>query len=193
MNYYLDIKIIADEEVPIYFIRNKIYSKLHKALNTLKSKAIGVSFPNFRVKLGDVIRMHSSKEKLDDLQALDWLGGLSGYCEMSDILPVPKTVEGYRIVSRKQPTMTLKKLEKRVLYQQANGVLKTDGDVKNYERQYKEKMYASSLDNPYLELQSNSNLHKHRRFIQLGAISSVSSMGEFDQFGLSKTASIPWF
>ncbi|MCK4842528.1 MAG: type I-F CRISPR-associated endoribonuclease Cas6/Csy4, partial [Methylococcales bacterium] len=37
MDYYLDIKIVPDEEVPIYFIRNKIYSKLHKALFTLKS------------------------------------------------------------------------------------------------------------------------------------------------------------
>ena len=44
MNYYLDFKIRPDEEVPLYFIRNKIVTKLHKALHDQKQTAIGVSF-----------------------------------------------------------------------------------------------------------------------------------------------------
>jgi len=193
MNYYLDIKIVADEEVPVYFIRNKIYAKLHKALNTLKSSNIGVSFPNYRVKLGDVVRLHSSQERLVALQALNWLGGLSGYCVVSDILAVPELIEGYRVVSRIRTTMNLKKLEERITYQKAQGELKTDEDVKNYERQYKQKMFGSSLDNPYLELQSSSTTQVYRRFIQFGDLSSTITLGKFDEFGLSKSASIPWF
>ncbi|MDQ6974044.1 MAG: type I-F CRISPR-associated endoribonuclease Cas6/Csy4, partial [Mariprofundaceae bacterium] len=129
-----------------------------------------------------------------ELQAMNWLGGLSGYGEVSDILPVPESIEGYRIISRKQPTMTLKKLESRVEYQKKKGVLKTNEDVKAYERQYKEKMYGSqSLGNPYLELTSSSNGHKHRRFIQFGRLLERPTEGAFDSFGLSKTATIPCF
>jgi len=127
------------------------------------------------------------------LQALNWLGGLSGYCIVGDILPVPENIEGYRMVSRIQPTMTEAKLRKRVEYQKSTGDLKTEDDIKAYIQQYRAKMYSKSLENPYLELQSNSNGHKHRRFIHFGALSSIAREGEFDQFGLSKTATIPWF
>jgi len=194
MNHYIEIKLNPDEDIPVYFLRNTCFKKLHKALHDSQQNAIGISFPRYKVKLGDVLRIHGEKQRLEELQAMGWIGGLSGYCEVSDILPVPEIVEGYRIVSRKQPTMTLKKLESRVEYQKKKGVLKTNEDVKAYERQYKEKMYGSqSLDNPYLELTSSSNGHKHRRFIQFGRLLERATEGEFDQFGLSKIATVPWF
>jgi len=195
MDYYLDIKVVPDDDIPIYFIRNKVYTKLHKSLSRMGATDIGVSFPKYRVKLGDVIRIHGTKQRLDELQAMGWIGGLSGYCEVSGIKLVPETVAGYRTVARKQPTMTLKKLQKRVDDQKGKGALKSDEDVKAYERQYKEKMYGSqSLDNPYLELiSSKPGHHKYRRFIQFGELVERPTEGEFDQFGLSKTATIPWF
>ena len=204
MDYYLDLKMSPDDEVPLYFIRNKIVTKLHKALHDLNQNQIGVSFPNctkrqksggvyFIGKLGDTIRLHGSQTDLQILQNTNWLGGLSGYCEVSDILPVPETVEGYRTVSRVQPTMTLAKLKKRVEYQKANGDLKTDAEVEAYKKQYKAKMFAASLDNPYLELQSASTGENYRIFINFGEIQSQPVAGEFNRFGLSKTATIPWF
>ncbi|MBL1352449.1 MAG: type I-F CRISPR-associated endoribonuclease Cas6/Csy4, partial [Zetaproteobacteria bacterium] len=65
MNCYLDIKIVPDDDIPIYFIRNKVYTKLHKALSTMKATDIGVSFPKYRVKLGDVLRIHGTKQRLE--------------------------------------------------------------------------------------------------------------------------------
>jgi len=193
MKYYLDTTMEADEDIPIHFIRNKVYTKLHKALSTLQSTDIGVSFPKYRVKLGDVIRIHGSHQRLGELQALNWLGGLSGYCVVGDIMPVPEKVKGYRMVSRIQTTMTETKLRKRVEYQKKTGDLNTEDDIQAYIQQYRAAMYSKSLENPYLELQSNSNGHKHRRFFHFGALSSTATIGEFDQFGLSKTATIPWF
>lgn len=198
MNYYIEIKLNPDDEFPAYFLRNTCFKKFHKALFTLKTNNIGVSFPNYEENkkgkfLGDTIRLHGDKPSLETLQQGNWLGGLSGYCEVSDILPVPKSIEGYRVVSRKQHTMTLKKLEKRVAYQKANGSLQTDEAVKNYEKQYKEKMYASGFDNPYLELQSVSNGNHYRVFIELSELVESPQAGDFNHFGLSKTATIPWF
>jgi len=183
MIFYIDIRLTPDDEIPVYFIRNKIYTKLHKALFTLKSTDIGVSFPKCRLKLGDVIRIHGSRDKLMALQALNWLGGLIGYCEVSDITHVPEQVK-FRTVSRKQSNMTESK-SRRLL---KRGTLSQE-EVKRY----KAKMFAQGLDNPYMEMESGSNGHKHRRYIQFGELLDTPVSGEFDQFGLSKQATVPWF
>ena len=65
----------------------------------------------------------------------------------------------------------------------------TDDEVK----QYKVKMFAKGLDNPYLEIVSGSNGQRHRRYIEFGPLLDNPVEGAFDQFGLSKTATIPWF
>ena len=58
---------------------------------------------------------------------------------------------------------------------------------------YREKMLLTGLENPYIELLSTSNGHKHRRYLQFGELKSKPIHGKFDQFGLSKTATVPWF
>lgn len=54
-------------------------------------------------------------------------------------------------------------------------------------------MFSQGLDAPYLELQSASNGHRHRRYIEFGELLDAPVRGEFDSFGLSKTATVPWF
>jgi CRISPR-associated endonuclease Csy4 len=183
MNWYLDIKLLADEDIPIYFIRNKTYTKLHKALFTMKATDIGVSFPKYHLKLGNVVRVHGSRDRLMALQAMNWLGGLIGYCDVSDIKPVPEQVK-FRTVSRKQSNMTESKSRRLI----KRGTLSQE-EVKGY----KAKMFAQGLDNPYLEMESGSNGHKHRRYIQFGELLDTPVSGKFDQFGLSKDATVPWF
>jgi CRISPR-associated endonuclease Csy4 len=183
MDYYLDIKIVPDEEVPIYFIRNKVYSKFHKALFSLKSTDIGISFPSYKIKLGNIIRLHGSENSLQKLQDTNWLGGLSGYCNVSSIHAIPNDVV-YRTISRKQANMTEAKLRR---------LIKRDSISQDETMGYKAKMFQQGLDNPYLELGSSSNGHKHRRYITFGEPVKLLVEGEFDSFGLSKTATIPWF
>ncbi|WP_428354695.1 type I-F CRISPR-associated endoribonuclease Cas6/Csy4 [Methyloprofundus sp.] len=184
MDFYIDLVLQADEEVPIYFIRNKVFTKFHKVLNNLKQNSIGVSFPKYKSKLGNVVRIHGNKSSLDTLQQINWLGGLAGYCQVSSILPVPENIQGYRTVSRIRQNMSNSKLQRLINRGSIAG-----GKIKIYEA----KMLSTGLDNPYLELQSVSNGHKHRRYIQFGKLNSHTVKGEFDQFGLSKTATIPWF
>ena len=42
-------------------------------------------------------------------------------------------------------------------------------------------------------LTSGSSGHKHRRYIEFGELLTQPISGNFDQFGLSKTATVPWF
>lgn len=184
MDSYIDLVLQADEEVPIYFIRNKVFAKFHKVLNDLKQTAIGVSFPKYKTKLGSTIRIHGEKSDLDILQQKNWLGGLAGYCIVSDVLPIPENIKGYRTISRIRQNMSNSKLQRLI----------KRGSISSEEtKAYEAKMLATGLDNPYLELESISNGHKHRRYIQFGYVSDQAVSGKFDQFGLSKTATIPWF
>ncbi len=183
MDNYLDITLKPDAEMPINWLTNAIYTKLHKALCDIGSTNIGVSFPAYNLTLGNVLRLHGTKDNLEALGQKNWLGGMSGYCSQSQLLPIPSSVQ-YRTVSRKQSTMTQAKL---------NRLIKRGSITEDEAKTYKAKMFTKGLDNPYLELQSGSNGHKHRRYIQFGELLDHPIAGEFDQFGLSKTATIPWF
>lgn len=193
MNYYQDVAIHPDAEMRENVLLNKVYQKLHKAIFNLKANDIGVSFPQAKVKLGCVIRLHSTQNRLQVLHTLNWLGGLSGYCKISEILSVPEKIKGYQILSRIRQTMTDAKLKKRIEYQQQQGVLNADDKVKEYIKQYKEKMFKTSLDKPYLELQSISTGGKYRLYITFGELQKQAVNSKFNRFGLSKTATVPIF
>jgi len=183
MDYYIDLKLKPDAEMRENVLCNKVYTKLHKALFTMSITDIGVSFPNYTIKLGDVLRIHGTQQRLEVLQAMKWLGGLSGYCAVGGILTIPEKVK-FRTVSRIQSNMTEAKLRR---------LIKRDSITPEEVKRYKAKMFSQGLDNPYVELESQSNGHLHRRFIHFGKISDVERLGVFDHFGLSKQATIPWF
>ena len=185
MDSYIDIKIIPDEEVSIPFIRNKLYSKFHRALCDLNASNIGVSFPEYKenVNLGDVVRIHGDKQSLEGLHALGWLGGLSGYCDVSGILAVPEKVK-YRLVFRVHEKMTDSKLRR---------LIKRGSISSTQAKLFKTRVDSSSLNNPYLEMKSSSNGQRYSRFIGFSELSSDCSDGVFDKFGLSQQASVPVF
>lgn len=184
MDSYIDIRIRPDAEMRENVLLNKVYTKLHKALFDLQALDIGVSFPETKVMLGTLIRVHSSQARLEELMALFWLGGLSGYCACSDIKIVPEHAL-HRRVSRWRPNMSeshLRRLIKR-------------GSISEHEiKAYKAKMFAEQMTTlPYLEMESTSNKKHHRRYIQMTDVQDSSLVGDFDYFGLSKAATIPWF
>lgn len=183
MDCYKEMVMLPDPEFPATILLNAVYTKLHKALCDLNATNIGVSFPMYKLTLGNVLRMHGAESDLRRLEALNWLGGLSGYCEISDIKTVPKESK-FRTVSRKQINMSQSKLKRLI----KRGSI-TEEEVNNY----KTKMFTKGLDNPYVELKSGSNGQKHRRYFVFGDLSEEPIEGQFDQFGLSKTATVPWF
>lgn len=183
MDHYVDIKLSPDAEIPATVLMNAMYAKLHKALYDIGSKTIGVSFPKYKVTLGNVLRLHGNQSDLSALQQKSWLGGMSGYCKVGDIVSVPDDTK-HRTVSRKQTTMSQAKLKR---------LLKRGSITEQEVKQYRAKMFTKGLDNPYLELVSGSSGHKHRRYIEFGELLDEPVAGQFDQFGLSKTATVPWF
>ena len=183
MDFYIDLQLKPDAGMPVNRLLNAMYSKFHKALCDLKSENIGVSFPAYKVLLGNKLRIHGSSANLATLQQLNWIGGLVSHCDVSQVLVVPKD-HLHRSVGRKQTTMSQSKLCR---------LLKRGSITEQEVNQYKAKMFTKGLDNPYLELISGSSGHKHRRYIEFGKLQGQPVIGNFDQFGLSKSATIPWF
>jgi len=183
MTHYIDIKLMPKKEIRENVLLNQIYTAFHKRLYDLKSKDIAVSFPEYRLKLGRLFRIHGIKEALEKLNEKDWLGKYGEFCKVSNIEEVPKDVT-YRTVSRIQQNMTEAKLRRLI----KRGTI-SEEDVKKY----RIKMFQGGLENPYVELRSMSNGQMHRRFIQFGELQETEVKGEFDLFGLSKVSTVPWF
>jgi CRISPR-associated endonuclease Csy4 len=183
MDHYIDVFIKSNLEMRRNVLMNTIYTKLHKALHDLVSTSVGVSFPKYNITLGDILRIHGTKVVLKNVLNLMMIDSLNIFCEVSLIQSVPLNPK-FRIVSRKQTNMSQSKM-KRLL---KRGFM-TEDDMS----QYKEKMFSKGLNNPYFELVSESNGHRYRRYIEFGELFERPIPGAFDQFGLSKTATIPWF
>ena len=183
MDYYIDIKLTPNKEIRENVLLNQVYTSFHKRLYDLKSTNIAVSFPQYRLKLGRLFRIHGSKEALEKLQEKDWLGKYKEFCKVSKMDAIPKKVQ-YRTVSRVQQNMTEAKLRRLI----KRGSIPEE-DIKKY----RIKMFQGGLDNPYVELVSISNGQLHRRFMEFGELQDTEVKGEFDLFGLSKTSTVPWF
>ena len=183
MTHYDDILLLPDPEFPATLLMNAVFAKLHKALYDLGSTNIGVSFPRCRKTLGDVLRLHGTESDLQQLRQKHWLGGMSGYCQLGAIALVPNGAK-HRRVNRQQANMSQAKL-KRLL--QRGSISEREAEL------YRVKMASQRSTGPYLEMQSCSNGQKHRRYLEFGPLLDSPVTGDFDQFGLSKTATVPWF
>ncbi|MFK3863381.1 type I-F CRISPR-associated endoribonuclease Cas6/Csy4 [Pseudoalteromonas rhizosphaerae] len=183
MDSYIELRLQPDAEMREAELSSKVFTKFHKALVALSTNQIGISFPQVNVKLGRLFRIHGNADLLHDLQGLNWLGPLLGYCQSSNILPVPEQTQ-YRIISERRSNMSSAKLRRLI----TRGSINKDG-----EKRYKVKMLSQGFDNPYLDLFSSSTGQVHRKFFALSDIQAHSVDGEFDCYGLSKTATVPWF
>jgi len=183
MNNYIEIKINPDTEMRENVLLNKVYTKFHKRLCDLTSTDIGISFPEYQIKLGKTLRIHGTNQRLKEFQSDNWLGGLVGYCNISDILQIPDQVS-YCTVSRIQTNMSPAKLRR---------LIKRNSIKPDEVKRYKAKMFQQGIENAFLELESTSNGNKHRRYIGFGDLTNEATTGDFDQFGLSNHATVPWF
>jgi len=183
MNFYIDIKLMSNKEIRENVLLNQIYTEFHKRLYDMKATNLAVSFPNYKLKLGNIFRIHGEKEALLKLNEKDWLLNFKQFCHISYIKVIPEQVK-YRTISRVQQTMSQSKLRRLI----KRGTIQEEDRKK-----YQVKMFQGGLENPYVELISMSNKQLHRRFIKFGELQDKEVIAEFDLFGLSKIATIPWF
>lgn len=184
MDSYLDIRVLPDSLISAPPLLNNLFARFHRTMARHYNGQVAVSFPRYRQKtLGDVLRLFASKAVLEQLMDFHWLKGLRDHTQVDDILPIG-AVKGYRTVSRVQKKSP-QNMRKRSI---AKGWLsERDAILRIPDRRFK------PLDLPYLQLQSLSNKQFMRVYVQLGELRDQPELGTFSSYGLSRTATIPWF
>jgi len=180
MNYYVDLKINQNKKTNT--ILSELYAKIHNTLVSIRSSCIAISFPKYKIILGDMIRLHGTKEELEQLMNTDIMKSLSD-CSISSILEAPKDCTSYVKTSRVQSKMSNSKL---------NRLVRRGSISEEDKKKYKIKMLQSSMSNPFILIRSGSNKNFYKRFFQIEKVKNLES-GTFDTFGTSKDASVPCF
>lgn len=184
MDHYLEIRVLPDPEFSEETLMAALFAKLHRALVEREKGDIGVSFPLLDIKPGSSLRLHGSAQALSELEKLSWRKGLSDYCECSAVTPVPQ-IKGWRCVSRVQ----VKSSPQRLLRRSVKKGWLTEEEA----QQRLLQMQEQHTDLPWLNMRSLSTGQSFRLFVRHGEILSSPVSGEFSCYGLSPTATIPWF
>lgn len=184
MESYQEIRVLPDLEFGAELLMAALFAKLHRALGRYAAGKIGVSFPHYAKRPGDIIRLHSRAETLAAFGQIPWLKGLQDHIEVSVIRDVPFGVK-YRCFSRVQVKSNAQRLRRRSV---KKGWLTEEEAL---ERIPDSKSQVTSL--PFIHVKSLSSGETFRLFIHMGEESSVPVDGEFGAYGLSSGATVPWF
>lgn len=187
MDGYIDLRICSDPEFTVNFLLSTLFSKLHRGLARHKNGDIGISFPELdknKPTLGHVLRLHGSHETLAEFMATEWLHGMRDHLSVSDVSDVPSSAS-YRVVRRVQVKSNVDRLRRRQI--KRHGL--TEEQAR--ERIPDDASQRSSL--PFVCIKSSSTKREFRLFIQHNDLSPIAKSGRFNSYGLSSSATIPWF
>ncbi len=187
MDSYIEVTVRPDPEFSTPILMGALFNKLHWALTRLESNDVGVSFPGYQKRprsLGQVLRVHGSAHRLQQLAQSAWLQGMTDHVSVKDVLPAPSSVEQV-IVKRRQFKTNAERLRRR--------------RMKRKHESYKQSLHAipdtveRKPDLPYVTLRSQSTGQPFQLFIDQVVWPESSRGGQFNCYGLSQTATVPWF
>lgn len=187
MDYYLDLRLLPDPEFPATLLMSALLAKLHRALHDLRRDDVGISFPDIAQnarQLGSRLRVHGGNAALADLQVLNWLVGMRDHVEVGLLTPVPSKVK-YRTVSRVQVDSNPERLRRRLMKRHAIS--------EEEARQRIPDSAGKRCTLPFASLRSTTSGQPFRLFVRHGALLDAPHAGGFNSYGLSSTATIPWF
>jgi len=186
MRDYLDIKLLPDPEFSQSMLMNALYAKLHRALVNLKNTDMGISFPFYdeaKPCLGGRLRLHGSEEILNKLMQQPWLNGMRDHVRVGSVLPVPETSELIQ-VKRVQAKSNVERLRRRRMKRHQL----TEAEVKEILPDGTEER----LKLPFLTVKSYSTAQTFRFFIKQTRVSE-GQIGQFNAYGFSLSATLPYF
>lgn len=207
MKHYIDLTLLPDPDIHLNFLWQKVFKQMHIALvenkNLQGHSDIGFSWPRYRydkslVTLGNKLRVFAASEKL--LEALDltkWLNKFQDNVHITTVRTVPETVSHVRF-SRK--AVKGKQRIERVQQQKAKRWMEKSGLSLEecITRLEKTKPQVGSclpfiwLDSEQTKRNSNNRSSKFCLFIAREPCEKPEE-GNFSCYGLSNSATVPWF
>ena len=185
MDSYLDLSLRPDPEFPHSQLMNALYAKLHRALVSMQVNTISVCFPAFTgLKLGGVLRLIGPSAALTSLMVTPWLQGMRDHLQIGAVTALPAQVK-HRKWQRIQCKSSPERLRRRQM--------KRHGLSEAQARERIPDTAAETLKAPFLHIASASTGQRFHLFLKVGPIQAQPETGAFNAYGLSQTATVPWF
>ena len=186
-SHYVEIQLRPDPDFPAGQLMGALFSKLHRRLVALDASAIGVSFPAHRLQprdIGNRLRIHATPTDLDSLMATAWLGGMREYAEIGEVAPAPADAS-HRTVSRRQFKTNAERLRRRRMRRHNESEATVLARIPDSVEQ--------RVSLPFVQIRSTSTGQRFSLFIEHGPVQPNPEPGQFNTYGLSRGATIPWF
>lgn len=187
MECFVDIELRPDPEFAAHLLLGALYAKLHRTLVPDNSTGIAVCFPGHQTHppaLGTCMRLLGSRAALQALISTDWLSGMRDHVKVGALAGVPADAP-HRTLRRVQAKSNPERLRRRLMKRQCLD-----------ETQARERIpdsAAETLNLPFVQLRSRSTGQTFRLFLSLGPEQPAPASGEFNAYGLSQKATVPWF
>lgn len=187
MDSYLDIQLLPDPEFSPPMLMSALFAKLHRGLVQHGRGNVGISFPDLSDTgrtLGNRLRLNGTSDALDALMQIGWLHGMRDHVETSGVSALPANCS-HRVVRRVQAKSSPERLRRRLMARQGMDAAAA--------RQAIPDSAAERLHLPYVTLASRSTNQHFRLFIEHLPVQDTPVAGTFTSYGLSTTATVPWF
>ena len=187
MSHYIDIHLRPDPEFPAHQLMAALYAKLHRVLAQVQASTVGVSFPGYveaPATLGHTLRLVGPKSDLERLMEQDWLKGMRDHTEVVCAAPVPEDAVP-RHLRRVQAQSSPERLRRRQM--------RRHGLTAEQAHERVPDSVAERLRLPFVMLTSTSTGQTFPLFLRLGPPMPAPQAGMFNAYGLSASATIPWF
>ena len=188
LSHYIALHLRPDPETTPTHLLAALYTRLHRALAAAPAvPGIAVGFPGYdgsRRTLGECLRLYSSEAALQPWAAGAWLGSLRDHVSMTAPVPVPAHA-AHRTLRRIQVKSSRERLRRRLM--------KRHQLSDEQARQRIPDNVSRVTDLPYVQLASTSTGQQFKLFLGLGPAQPQPQVGDFNTYGLSATATVPWF
>ena len=188
--HYIDITVLPDPEFSHAHLLGALFSKLHRALVARAAGDIGVSFPRHveapssQRTLGNVLRLHGSKDALQGLMAQPWLQGARDYVQVSPLALAPSDAP-HRVVQRRQFKTNAERLRRRRMQRKGETAEQATAAIPD--------VVERRPDLPFLQLRSSSTGQPFCLCVEHGPLQLQPVAGVFNAYGLGQEATVPWF
>jgi CRISPR-associated endonuclease Csy4 len=187
-SHYIDIQLRPDPEIAPHQLMNSLYLRLHRALVQLGGQGIGVSFPAHderRPDLGQHLRLHGTPNALKALADTDWLKGIKDHLHIGLVSAVPHGA-AHRQVLRVQAKSNAERLRRRAMKRHGIDAAEAARRIPDHAEE--------RLKLPFVTLGSRSTGQpSFPLFLRHGPVQGRAVEGEFNTYGLSMGATVPWF
>ena len=185
--HYIDVRLLPDPEFSQAHLLGALYAKFHRSLVELGTQEIGVSFPQYSMQprtLGQLLRVHGSEDILNALLSTNWLQGMRDHVVVGDLSVAPQDALHRRLLRRQFKTSV-----ERLRYRR----MRRKGEPYDVAAQAIPDSVERHPDLPYVQLRSASTGQRFCVFLALGDPEPQPVTGVFNTYGLSRTATLPWF